>query len=112
MLSRLKSVFSLFQHINVRKSPVPLNNVSSVITERETAIQEPVIGPIRAPATEFLFEGCSGGQCGPPIGHHPINVFGMYCISPPPTNPLFSGEPRVVQPTSAYEVDRPARPRG
>src|SRR5260370_11917999 len=51
----------------------------------------------------------SGGQCGPPIRHHSIKVFGMYCAPPPPTHPLFSGEPRVVQPTLAYEVDRPIR---
>src|SRR5260370_5284502 len=53
--------------------------------------------------------GRSGAQCGLPIRHHPINVFGMYCAPPPPTHPLFSGEPRVVQPTLAYEVDRSIR---
>src|ERR1700733_3302746 len=54
----------------------------------------------------------SGGQCGPPIGHHPINVFGMYCVLPPPTHPLFLGELRVVQPALAYEIDRSIRQSG
>src|ERR1700692_4277059 len=56
-----------------------------------------------------MLDGSSGGHCGPPIGHHSIKVFGMYCAPPPPTHPLFSGEPRVIQPTLAYEVDRPIR---
>jgi hypothetical protein len=49
MFSHLKSLFSLLQCIDVRKRRVPLNNVSSIITERETAIQEPVIGSIDSP---------------------------------------------------------------
>src|SRR5580692_10593330 len=36
----------------------------------------------------------------------------MYCAPPPPTHPLFSREPRVVQPTLAYEVDRSIRQIG
>src|ERR1700733_6224437 len=36
----------------------------------------------------------------------------MYCAPPPPTRPLFSGEPRVVQPTLAYEIDRSVRQSG
>src|SRR5258707_12373211 len=59
-----------------------------------------------------MLDGRSGGQCGPPIRHHSINVFGMYCAPPPPTHPLFSGKPRVVQPTVAYEVDRSIRQSG
>src|SRR5258707_10012231 len=59
-----------------------------------------------------MLDGRSGGQCGPPIRHHSINVFGMYCAPPPPTHPLFSGKPRVVQPTLAYEVDRSIRQSG
>src|SRR6266852_635093 len=59
-----------------------------------------------------MLDGRSGGQCGPPIGHYSIKVFGMYCACPPPTRPLFSGEPRVVQPTLAYEVDRSIRQSG
>src|SRR5277367_2366302 len=37
LLSHLKSTFSLLQCIDVRESPVPLNYVSSIITEREAA---------------------------------------------------------------------------
>src|SRR5277367_2343517 len=59
-----------------------------------------------------MLDGRSGGQCGPPIGHHSIKIFGMYCAPPPPTHPLFFGEPRVVQPTVAYEIDRSVRQRG
>jgi hypothetical protein len=51
MLSHLKSVFSVLQCIDVEENPVPFNDLPFVITERETAIQEPVIGPIRTPAT-------------------------------------------------------------
>src|ERR1700733_1187638 len=56
-----------------------------------------------------MLDGSSGGHCGPPIGQHSIKVFGMYCARPSPTYSLFSGKPCVVQPTSAYEVDRSIR---
>src|ERR1700678_2363294 len=59
-----------------------------------------------------MLDGSSGGHCGPPIGQHPLKVFGMYCAPPPPTHPLLSGEARVVQPTLAYEVDRSIRQIG
>src|SRR5471030_3319927 len=97
MLSHLKSLFCFLQSINVRNGPVPLNNASSIISERETAIQEPVIGPIRAPVAQFMLDGRSRFQCGPPICRHSIKVFGMYCVPPSPPHTLFSGKPRVVQ---------------
>src|SRR3984957_12795388 len=56
-----------------------------------------------------MLDRSSGGHCGPPVVHHSIEVFGMYWASPSPTHPLFSGEPRVVQPTLAHEIDRPIR---
>src|SRR6201999_4261351 len=48
----------------------------------------------------------------PPIGYHAFDVVGMDCAPPPRTPPLFSGEPRVVQPTLAYEIDRSIRQSG
>src|SRR5580658_11271848 len=59
-----------------------------------------------------MLDGSSGGHCCPPIGQHPIKVIRMDCAPPPPTHPLCSGEPRVVQPTLAYEVDRSIRQIG
>src|ERR1700721_277147 len=56
-----------------------------------------------------MLDGGSSGHCGAPIDKHSIKVFGMYCASPSPTQPLFSGKPRVVQPTLTYEVDRAIR---
>src|SRR6202789_1249341 len=53
-----------------------------------------------------MLDGRSVGQCGPPIGHHSVDVIGMDCAAPPGTHTLFSGESRVVQPTLAYEIDR------
>src|ERR1700722_11464063 len=105
MLSHLKSAFRLLQCIDVHKSPIPLNNVSLIIMERKAAIQEPVIGAIRAPAAQFMLDGSSGSHCGPPIGQHPVKIFRMYCPSPPPADPLVSAEPRVIEPTLAYKVD-------
>src|SRR6202020_1090673 len=112
MLSRLKSVFSLLQYVDVRDGPVPLNDFSSFITERDAAIQEPVIDFIRAPAAELIFDGRSCGQCGLPVGHHSIDVVGVHCAHPTPTYPLFSGEARVVQPPLADEVERSIRQIG
>src|ERR1700733_2045514 len=112
MLSHLKSAFCLLQCVDVRKGAVPLNNISFIITKGETAIQKPVIGSIIAPAAQFMLDGSSGGHCGPPIFQNPIKVFGMYCASPPPTRPLLSGKPRVVQPTLAHEVDGSIRQIG
>src|ERR1700722_9123533 len=56
-----------------------------------------------------MLDRSSGGHCGPPIGYPSIEVFGMYCASPPPAHLMFSGEPRVVQPTLAHEIDRAIR---
>src|ERR1700760_1463655 len=59
-----------------------------------------------------MLDGGSGGQSCTPIGHHPVDVVGMDCARPPRTHSLFSGEPRVVQPTLAYEIDRSIRQSG
>src|ERR1700678_2592237 len=79
MLSHLESVFRLFQCVDVRKGPVPLDNLSFIIVNGETAIQKPVISSIRAPAAQFVFDRNSSGHCGPPIFQDPIKVFWMYC---------------------------------
>src|ERR1700728_853124 len=59
-----------------------------------------------------MLDGGSGGYRGTPIAHHPIEVFGMDCARPPPTHPLFSGEPCVVQPTLTHEIDGSVRQIG
>src|SRR5277367_151564 len=59
-----------------------------------------------------MLDGRSGDQGGPPIGDHPIKVFGMYYTPPPPTHPLLSRQPRIVHPALAYEVDRSIRQSG
>src|ERR1700733_8276165 len=56
-----------------------------------------------------MLDGSSSRHCHSPVGQHSIKVFRMYCVRPPPTYPPFSGKSRVVQPTSAYEVDRSIR---
>src|SRR5258707_15418934 len=91
MLSRLKSVFSLFQGIDVEENPVPFNDLPFVIPQRETAIQEPVIGPIRTPPTKLLLNRFSSGKSPLPVCQSSIGVVGMEYTRPAPSHRLFSG---------------------
>src|ERR1700686_1146231 len=98
MLSRLKSVFSLLQRIDVEENSVPFNDLPFVITERETAIQEPVIGSIRPPATKLLPNMFSRGQSRFPVCQYSIGLVGMDHARPFPSHRLFSGLAGIVQP--------------
>src|ERR1700722_15828441 len=112
MLSRLKSTFSLLQYVDIEENPVPFNDLPSVITEGQTAIQEPVIGPIRTPATKLVLNRYARRKYRLPCCQYSIGVVGMERPRPALSHRLFSGLASVIQPTLAQKIGCSVRQSG
>src|SRR4029077_837569 len=78
--------FRRFALVNIQARSIPLDDVAVCIAKWHFSVEHPAVFSIRAADASFVFEDFSSREAGSPLGHNPLNVFGVNVSGPIPAD--------------------------